>query len=172
MLTRGGLEEARAKGVGDTASLGSHVVCCARLNSSCDTIAGNAFGTLTTVSGSLRPQIMVPLRRSGVGRERKPPETCAWEPKPRCRRGSGTSSTGCPAGKTRSGAAAAPSCNQGGTMWLFRKGPTVWGRSPRLRRFLGSKPGFPARLPCSNSDTSQRKVRDSVFLGRENCKTL
>ena len=75
MLTRGGLEEARAKGVGDSASLGSHVVCCARLNSSWDTIAGNAFGALTTVSGSLRPQKLVPLRRSGVGQRgshRKP----------------------------------------------------------------------------------------------------
>ena len=127
-------EEARAPGGGDTASPGSHVVCCAWLNSSWDTIGGNAFGALTAVSGSLRPQTLVPLRRSGVGRERKPPETCAWEPKPRCGRGSGTSSTGCPAGKTRSGAAAAHSCNQGGTTWLFRKGPTVWGPSPRLQR--------------------------------------
>ena len=83
-------EEARAKGGGDTASPGSHVVCCAWLNSSWDTIGGNAFGALTAVSGSLRPQTLAPLRRSGVGRERKPPETCAWEPKPRCRRGSGT----------------------------------------------------------------------------------
>ena len=64
-------EEARAPGVGDTASPGSHVVCCAWLNSSWDTIGGNAFGALTAVSGSLRPQTLVPLRRSGVGRERK-----------------------------------------------------------------------------------------------------
>ena len=31
-----------------------------------------------------------PMRRSGAGRERKPPETCAWEPNLGCKRGSGT----------------------------------------------------------------------------------
>ena len=35
------------------------------------------------------------------------------QPRPWYRRGSGTSSKGCPAGKTRSSAAAEPSCNQG-----------------------------------------------------------
>ena len=54
-----------------------------------------------------------PMRPSGAGRERKPPETCAWEPRPWQRRGSGISSAGCPSGKTRSRAAAALSCNQG-----------------------------------------------------------
>ena len=70
-----------------------------------------------------------PMRRSGVGRERKPPETCAWEPKPRCRRGWGTSSTGCPAGKTRSSAAAAPSCNQGPQDFCGNPSPIA---NPRL----------------------------------------
>ena len=54
-----------------------------------------------------------PMRQSGAGRGRKPPETCAWEPRPWYRRESETSSTGCPAGRRRSSAAAAPSCNQG-----------------------------------------------------------
>ena len=54
-----------------------------------------------------------PMRPSGAGRERKSPGTCAWEPRPWYRRGSGISSAGCPSGKTRSRAAAAPSCNQG-----------------------------------------------------------
>ena len=43
---------------------------------------------------------------------RRRPGTCAWEPRPWYRRGSGTSSKGCPAGKTRSSSAAEPSCNQ------------------------------------------------------------
>ena len=53
------------------------------------------------------------MRRSGAGRGRKPPETCAWEPRPWYRRESATSSTGCPAVRRRSSAVAAPSCNQG-----------------------------------------------------------
>ena len=53
-----------------------------------------------------------PMRRSGAGRGRRRPGTCAWEPRPWYRRGLGTSSKGCPTGKTRSSAAAEPSCNQ------------------------------------------------------------
>ena len=41
------------------------------------------------------------MRLSGVGRERRRRETCAWEARPRCRRGSANSWLGCPAGKTR-----------------------------------------------------------------------
>ena len=54
-----------------------------------------------------------PMRRSGAGRERKPPETCAWEPSLGCKKGSGTSSPRWPTGKKRSDAAAVQSCNQG-----------------------------------------------------------
>ena len=50
-------------------------------------------------------------RRSGAGRERRPPETCAWGPKPWFRRKSATSWRGWPDGKRRSSAAAGPSCN-------------------------------------------------------------
>ena len=53
-----------------------------------------------------------PTRPSGAGRERKPPETFAWEPRPWCGKGSGSSSTGCPPGKRKPSVAAAPSCNQ------------------------------------------------------------
>ena len=42
-----------------------------------------------------------PMRRSGAGRERKPPETCAWGPRNRFRRKSATSSRGCPPGKRK-----------------------------------------------------------------------
>ena len=42
-----------------------------------------------------------PMRRSGVGRERRRRETCAWEARPRCRRGSAASSPVWPAGKKR-----------------------------------------------------------------------
>ena len=52
------------------------------------------------------------MRQSGAGRGKRQRETCAWEPGRRCRRGPGTSSTGCPAGNMRSSAAATPSCNQ------------------------------------------------------------
>ena len=47
-----------------------------------------------------------------AGRERRPPEICAWGPRNWFRRGSGTSSMGWPGGKRRSSAAAGPSCNQ------------------------------------------------------------
>ena len=57
----------------------------------------------------------MPMRRSGAGRERGPPETCAWGPGPWCRRGSTTSSAGWPAGETKSNGAAGPSCSQGPT---------------------------------------------------------
>ena len=53
-----------------------------------------------------------PTRPSGAGRERKPPETFAWEPRPWCGKGSGSFSTGCPPGKRKPSVAAAPSCNQ------------------------------------------------------------
>jgi hypothetical protein len=53
-----------------------------------------------------------PMRPSGAGRERRPPETCAWGPKPWCRRKSATSWRRWPGGKRRSSAAAGPSCNQ------------------------------------------------------------
>ena len=54
-----------------------------------------------------------PMRRSGAGREKKPPETCAWKPSIECKRGSGTSSPRCPSGKKRSNdAGAVQSCNQ------------------------------------------------------------
>ena len=52
------------------------------------------------------------MRQSGAGRGKRQRETRAWEPGRRYRRGSGTSSTGCPAGKMRSSVAAAPSRNQ------------------------------------------------------------
>ena len=52
-------------------------------------------------------------RRSGAGRGKRRPGTCAWEPSLGCRRGSGTSWQGLTAGRRRSNAAAAPSCNQG-----------------------------------------------------------
>ena len=54
-----------------------------------------------------------PMRRSGAGLERRPPETCAWGPRLWCRRGSATSSAGWPAGEMKSNGAAGPSCNQG-----------------------------------------------------------
>ena len=38
---------------------------------------------------------------SGAGRERKPPETCAWGPRNRFRKKSATSSRGCPPGKRK-----------------------------------------------------------------------
>ena len=38
---------------------------------------------------------------TGVGRERRRRGTCAWEARPRCRRGSAASSPVCPAGKKR-----------------------------------------------------------------------
>ena len=57
-------------------------------------------------------QSSMAMRQSGAGRRKRQRETCAWKPGRRCRRGPGTSSTGCPAGNTRSSAAAAPSCNQ------------------------------------------------------------
>ena len=43
----------------------------------------------------------MPMRRSGAGQGRSPPETSAWEPRPWCSRESTTSSPGCPAGNTR-----------------------------------------------------------------------
>ena len=42
-----------------------------------------------------------PMRRSGAGRERRPPAISAWEARRRCRKGSATSWTGWPAGETR-----------------------------------------------------------------------
>ena len=54
-----------------------------------------------------------PMRRSGAGPERRPPETCAWGPGLWCRIGSTTSSAGWPAGEMNSNGAAGPSCNQG-----------------------------------------------------------
>ena len=57
-------------------------------------------------------QTSMAMRQSGAGRGKRQRETCAWEPGRRYRRGSGTSCTGCPAGKMRSSVAAAPSCNQ------------------------------------------------------------
>ena len=42
-----------------------------------------------------------PMRRSGVGRERRRRGTCAWEARSRCRRGSATSWPGWSAGRTR-----------------------------------------------------------------------
>ena len=53
------------------------------------------------------------MRQFGAGRERRPPETCAWGPRPWCRRGSGSSFTDCPPAKTKSSIAATLSCNQG-----------------------------------------------------------
>ena len=53
-----------------------------------------------------------PMRPSGAGRERKPPETCAWEPRSRFKRKSATSSMGWPGGKRRSSVAAGLSCKQ------------------------------------------------------------
>ena len=52
------------------------------------------------------------MGQSGAGRGKRHRGTCAWEAGRWYRRGSGTSSTGCPAGKMRSSVAAAPSCNQ------------------------------------------------------------
>ena len=54
-----------------------------------------------------------PMRRSGAGPERRPPETGAWGPRLWCRRRSATSSAGWPAGEVKSNGAAGPSCNQG-----------------------------------------------------------
>ena len=42
-----------------------------------------------------------PLRRSGAGQGKRPPETSAWEPKPWCSTGSTTSSPDCAAGRMR-----------------------------------------------------------------------
>ncbi len=53
-----------------------------------------------------------PMRPSGAGRERKPPGTCAWGARSRCRRGSAASSPRWPDGKKRSNAGAVQSCNQ------------------------------------------------------------
>ena len=54
----------------------------------------------------------MPMRRSGAGREGRPPETFAWGPKPWFRRKSATSRKGWPCGKRRSSVAAGPSRNQ------------------------------------------------------------
>ena len=56
-----------------------------------------------------------PMRRSGAGPERRPPETCAcaWGLRHWCRRGSTTSSAGWPAGEVKSNGAAGPSCSLG-----------------------------------------------------------
>ncbi len=67
--------------------------------------------SLVNLRGTARTS--TPLRRSGAGPERRPPETCAWGPRPWCRRGSATSSAGWPAGETKSNGAAGPSCSLG-----------------------------------------------------------
>ena len=53
------------------------------------------------------------MRRSGAGRGRRLPETCAWGPRLWSRRGSAISSVGWPAGEMKSNAAAAPSYIKG-----------------------------------------------------------
>ena len=58
-------------------------------------------------------------------RERRPPGTCAWGPKPWCRRKSEASWRGWPDGKRRSSAAAAPSCNQGLKGYCKTPSPTA-----------------------------------------------
>ena len=70
-------------------------------------------------------QTSMPTRRSGAGRERRPPGTCAWGAKPWCRRKSATSWRGWPGGKRRSSAAAAPSCNQGLKGYCKTPSPTA-----------------------------------------------
>ena len=54
-----------------------------------------------------------PMRRSGTGLERRPPETCSWGPRLWRRSGSATSSAGWPAAEVKSNGAAGPSCSQG-----------------------------------------------------------
>ena len=57
----------------------------------------------------------MPMRRSGVGRERRRPGTFAWEAGSRCKSGSAASSLVWPTGEERLNVAAAPSYNQGPT---------------------------------------------------------
>ena len=77
-----------------------------------------------------------PMRQSGAGRGRKPPETCAWGPRPWYRRESETSSTGCPAGRRRSSAAAAPSCNQGPKGYCGNPSPNANPRQMHIPPWL------------------------------------
>ena len=76
-------------------------------------LADTGVGTAAGEPAGIQSRTSTPMRRSGAGRERRRMGTCAWGPKTWYRRGLGTSSTGCAAGKTRSSAAAEPSCSQG-----------------------------------------------------------